>query len=192
MKVVGFLGSPRPDGNSESMLRRVFDVLESEGIETEVVRVGGRPLQGCLGCMKCYETRDGRCANNTDELNDYIEKMKDADGIIFASPTYFSDVTAEMKALIDRTGMVTRAGGDLLRGKVGAAVVSARRSGAIHAFDTINHLFLMSQMMIPGSSHWNIGFGGAPGDVLADEEGMETMETLGYNMAWLLKKIISS
>lgn len=192
MKVVGFLGSPRPDGNSESMLRRVFDVLESEGIETEVVRVGGRPLQGCLACMKCYETRDGRCANNTDELNDYIEKMKDADGIIFASPTYFSDVTAEMKALIDRTGMVTRAGGDLLRGKAGAAVVSARRSGAIHAFDTINHLFLMSQMMIPGSSHWNIGFGGAPGDVLADEEGMETMETLGYNMAWLLKKINSS
>ncbi|HOL42263.1 flavodoxin family protein [Methanospirillum sp.] len=189
MKVVAFLGSPRPDGNSEHLVRRVFDILESNGIETEMVRIGGKPLHGCLACMKCYETRNGQCANQTDDLNDYIEKMREADGIIFASPTYFADVTAEMKALIDRTGMLSRSGGDFLRFKVGAAVISVRRGGAIHAFDTINHLFLMCQMIVPGSSYWNIGLGRLPGEVDADEEGMECMETLGVNMTWLLKRI---
>ena len=189
MKVVAFLGSPRPDGNSERMVRRVFDVLEQEGIETEMVRVGGKPIHGCLACMKCFETRDGQCANQTDDLNEYVEKMRDADGIIFASPTYFADVTAEMKALIDRTGMLSRSSGDFLRFKVGAAVISVRRGGAIHAFDTINHLFLMCQMIVPGSSYWNMGLGRLPGEVDSDEEGMECMETLGINMAWLLSRI---
>jgi len=146
-------------------------------------------LHGCLACMKCYETRNGQCANQTDDLNEYVEKMREADGIIFASPTYFADVTAEMKALIDRTGMLSRSGGDFLKFKVGAAIISVRRGGAIHAFDTINHLFLMCQMIVPGSSYWNMGLGRLPGEVDSDEEGLECMETLGVNMTWLLKRI---
>ena len=189
MKVVAFLGSPRPNGNSEQMVRRVFGVLESNGIKTEMIRVGGKPLHGCLACMKCFETRNGQCANQTDDLNDYVEKMREADGIILASPTYFADVSAEMKALIDRTGMLTRSGGDFLRYKVGAAVISARRAGSTHAFDTINHLFLASQMIVPGSSYWNMGLGRLEGEVSEDEEGMDCMETLGMNMAWLLHRI---
>ena len=189
MKVVAFVSSPRVGGNSERLVLHVLRVLEDEGIQTEIVHIGGRPLQGCLGCMKCFETRDGYCTNQTDDLNEYVAKMREADGIILASPTYFADVNAEMKALIDRTGMVTRAGGDLLRRKVGAAVISARRAGAIHAFDTVNHLFLLSQMIVCGSAYWNIGLGRLPGEVEEDEEGMETMEILGRNMAWLLRKI---
>ena len=189
MKVVAFLGSPRPNGNSEHMVRRVFDILESNGIKTEMIRIGGKPLHGCLACMKCFETRNGQCANQTDDLNDYIDKMREADGIIFASPTYFTDVSAEMKALIDRTGMLSRSGGEFLRFKVGAAIISFRRAGAIHAFDTINHLFLSSQMIVPGSSYWNVGIGRLPGEVETDREGMECMETLGVNMVWLLHHI---
>jgi len=115
--------------------------------------------------------------------------MIEADGILLASPTYFADVTAEMKAFIDRCGMIGKANGDLFQRKVGAAIISVRRGGAIHAFDTINHFFLISQMIIPGSSYWNMGLGGNPGDVESDEEGLATMELLGHNMAWLLKKI---
>jgi multimeric flavodoxin WrbA len=139
--------------------------------------------------MKCFETHSGQCANQTDDLNDYVEMMREADGIIFASPTYFADVTPEIKALIDRTGMLSRSGGDFLKYKVGAAVISVRRGGAIHAFDTINHLFLACQMIVPGSSYWNMGLGRVPGDVHADEEGMQCMETLGENMVWLLKRL---
>lgn len=171
------------------MVRRVFDILESSGIETEMVRIGGKPLRGCLAGMKFFEIGDGRCANQTNDLYEYVEKMRDADGIIFASPTYFADVTAEMKALIDRTGMLSRSNRDFLRFKVGAAVISARRGGAIHAFDTINHLFLMCQMIVPRSSYWNMGFGRLPGEVDADEEGIECMETLGTNITWLLSRI---
>jgi multimeric flavodoxin WrbA len=115
--------------------------------------------------------------------------MLDADGIILASPTYFSDVSTEMKALIDRAGFVAKANQDMFRRKVGASVVAVRRAGAIHAFDTMNHFFFISQMIVPGSSYWNIGVGLAPGDVKADDEGTMTMQTLGTNMAWLLKKI---
>ena len=115
--------------------------------------------------------------------------MLDADGIILASPTYFADVSTEMKALIDRSGFVAKANQDMFRRKAGAAVVAVRRGGAIHAFDTINHFFFINQMIVPGSSYWNIGIGLAPGDVNSDEEGIMTMKTLGANMAWLMKKI---
>ncbi len=189
MKVVAFSGSPRKEGNSELMIRRVFDILEEEGIQTELVRIGGRLLQGCTACNTCFENRDESCSISPDGLNEYIKKMVEADGIILASPTYFSDVTAEMKAFLDRCGMVGKANGDLFQRKVGVAIVSVRRGGAIHALDTINHFFLTSQMIIPGSSYWNIGLGGAVGEVEEDDEGMATMELLGHNMAWLLRKI---
>jgi len=189
MKVVAFSGSPRKDGNCERMIRTVFAVLEEEGIKTELVQIGGSLLQGCTACNKCYENQDEACVIRSDCLNEFVQKMIEADGILLASPTYFADVTAEMKAFIDRCGMIGKANGDLFQRKVGAAIISVRRGGAIHAFDTINHFFLISQMIIPGSSYWNMGLGGNPGDVESDEEGLATMELLGHNMAWLLKKI---
>ena len=125
----------------------------------------------------------------TDSLNEYIEKMLESDGILLGTPTYFSDVSASMKALIERAGMVARANGDLFRRKVGAGVVAVRRAGANHAFNSLNFFFLIGQMIIPGSNYWNIGIGRDPGDVSNDPEGMETMKVLGQNMAWLLKKL---
>ena len=189
MKVIGFSGSPRTGGNTERMIQKIFSTLEEEGIDTELIQIGGEPLHGCRACMKCYENINGTCAIATDNLNEYIDKMKMADGIILGSPTYFADVTSEMKAFIDRCGMVAKANGDLFQRKVGAAIVAARRGGAIHAFDTMNHFFFISQMIVPGSSYWNMGIGRAPGEVEDDGEGMMTMEILGQNMAWLLKKI---
>lgn len=189
MKVVGFNGSARKDGNTAILINSVFDVLEKAGIETELIQMAGKRIRGCIACYKCKENKDGRCAVNDDVLNEYIEKMVHADGIILGSPTYFTDVTAEMKALIDRAGFVAKGNGDMFKHKVGAAVVAARRAGSIHAFDTINHFFLINQMIVPGSNYWNVGFGGAKGEVKKDEEGVLTMKTLGENFAWLLNKI---
>ncbi len=189
MKVAAFNGSPQRDGNTARMLRYALAELEAAGVETELVHVGGRPLRGCLACRKCFERQDRRCVNDTDAMNGFIETMIGADGILLGSPTYFSDVTAEMKALIDRAGFVTRANGGLLRRKVGAAVAVHRRAGAMHVFDTLNHFFLIGEMVVVGSSYWNIGVGLGPGDVDQDTEGIETMRTLGRNMAWALERL---
>lgn len=189
MKVVAFNGSPRKDGNTSRMLRTVLEALEAEGVATELVQVGGRNIHGCLACYKCRENKDGRCVIQDDILNDCVEKMVAADGILLGSPTYFADMTSEMKALIDRSGFVTRANGDLLRRKAGAAVVAARRAVAVHTFDSINHFFTIGQMIIVGSSYWNVAFGLNKGEVEKDEEGLATMRVLGQNMAWLLRKI---
>ncbi len=189
MKVVAFNGSPRKEGNTATLIKHVLDELEKEEIETETVQIGGKSIHGCTACGKCVENKDQKCVIDKDIVNDCIEKMLEADGIIFASPTYFADLTPELKALIDRTGFVAGANGGLLRHKVGAAVVAVRRAGSIHVFDSINHLFTISQMIIPGSSYWNIGMGLDEGDVERDDEGIRTMHTLGQNMAWLLKKL---
>jgi len=189
MKVVAFNGSARQDGNTAILVRRVFSALEKEGIETELVQLAGQPIHGCRACGQCFKNKNRRCAVEDDIVNDCLEKMLAADGIILASPTYFADLTSETKALIDRCGYVARANGDMLQRKVGAAVVAVRRAGAMHAFDSINHFFLIGQMIIPGSSYWNIGVGRAKGEVEQDEEALATMQALGRNMAWLLKKI---
>ncbi len=189
MKVVAFNGSARKDANTAILVNTVFRELKREGIRTELIQLAGKKIRGCTACGKCFTNQDKRCAVKGDILNDCIEKMLDADGIILASPTYFTDVSTEMKALIDRAGFVAKANQDMFRRKVGASVVAVRRAGAIHAFDTMNHFFFISQMIVPGSSYWNIGLGLAPGDVKNDEEGLMTMKTLGANMAWLMKKI---
>ena len=186
MKIVAFNGSPKRDGNTAHLLRAVLEELEAAGHETELVHVGGRPLQGCLACGRCAERQDRRCANDTDEMNEFIAKMFEADALLIGSPTYFADLTSETKALIDRGGYVARANRNPLARKPGAAVVANRRAGGIHVFDTINHLFLMSERIVVGSSYWNIGVGRNPGDVASDEDGIETMRILGRNMAWLL------
>jgi multimeric flavodoxin WrbA len=189
MKVVAFSGSARKDGNTAILVNAVLKELKKEKIETEFVQLAGKKIRGCIACGKCFERKDGLCAVKGDIVNECIEKMAGADGIILASPTYFADVSTEMKALIDRSGFVAKANDDMFRRKVGAAVVAVRRGGAIHAFDTMNHFFFISQMVVPGSSYWNVGIGLAPGDVKGDEEGLDTMKTLGQNMAWLLRKI---
>jgi multimeric flavodoxin WrbA len=189
MKVVAFNGSPRKDGNTAALLNHALRALEGEGIETELVQLSGTRLQGCQACRACFRNKDQRCVMDDDALNDCVQKMIAADGIILGSPTYFADLTAEMKALIDRAGFVGFANGRLFRRKVGAAVVAVRRAGSIHVFDSINHFFLINEMIVPGSTYWNMGIGREKGEVEGDEEGVRTMENLGRNMAWLLKKL---
>ncbi len=189
MKVIAFNGSARKDGNTAILVRHVFRELEAEGIETEMIQLADKPIHGCIACYQCTVNKDKRCAVTRDAANEYIEKMEKADGIILASPVYFTDVTTEMKALIDRAGFVARANENMFRRKVGAAVVAARRGGQIHTFDTLNHFFLIGEMIIPGSTYWNFGVGKDKGDVENDAEGLEIMKVLGRNMAWLLKKV---
>ena len=191
MKVVAFNGSARKQGNTAILINHVFSELEKVGIETELVELAGRKIQGCTACYKCFETKDRKCAVKNDIVNDCIEKMVEADGIILGSPTYFADITSEMKALIERAGFTAMANGSMFKRKVGAAVVAVRRGGAIHVFDSINHFFLINQIVVPGSSYWNMGMGREIGDVDKDEEGIRNMKNLGENMAWLLKKIRS-
>jgi multimeric flavodoxin WrbA len=189
MKVVAFNGSARKNGNTVTLINGVLEELKKTGIETELFQLAGKKIRGCKACYQCFKNKDNRCAVDDDVLNECVEKMVDADGIILGSPVYFSDVTTEMKALMDRAGLVAIANGGIYKRKVGAAVVVARRAGTIHTFDSLNHFFFINQMIVPGSSYWNVGFGREKGEVEKDEEGLRTMATLGENMAWLLGKI---
>jgi multimeric flavodoxin WrbA len=191
MKVVAINGSARKDGNTAILVKKVFKELEKEGIETELVQLAGKKMRGCIACFKCFENQDRLCNVRNDFVNECIVKMDEADGIILASPVYFTDVSAELKAIIDRAGMTAIANGRMFARKVGAAVVAVRRGGAIHTFDTINHFFLIEQMIVPGSIYWNFGVGREVGEVEGDEEGLRTMSELGINMAWLMKKLDS-
>ena len=189
MKVLGINCSPRKGGNTEILINEVFKALQKEGIKTEFFQLGGKTVAGCIACMKCRKKADGRCHQKNDVINECIEKMVKADAIIIGSPVYFADLSTEAKALIDVAGYALGFAGNQLKRKPGAAVIAVRRAGAIHAFDSLNHFFLINEMIIPGSSYWNIAIGREKGDVLKDEEGMKTMMVLGENMAWLLKKI---
>lgn len=191
MKVIAFSGSARKNGNTARMVREAFGPLAAAGIETELVELAGKALRGCRACYVCLKNKDGRCSHDDDELNAHFQKMREADAILLASPTYFSDVSAEMKALIDRAGMVARGNGDLLKRKLGAGIAVARRGGAIHTFDTLTHFYLIGQMIVVGSSYWNLGFGREKGEVEKDEEAMAVMRTLGENIAWALQRLAS-
>ena len=189
MKVVALNASARKDGNTAMLLNAVLSELKNEGMETELIQLGGQTINGCRACYKCVENADRHCVVKSDMLNDILDKMAVADGILLGSPTYFSDVTANMRAVIERCGFVARANGYMLKRKVGASVVAVRRAGAIPAFSSMNLFLHYMQMVMPGSSYWSLGIGRDIGDVLQDEEGMQTMKTLGQNMAWLLKKL---
>jgi multimeric flavodoxin WrbA len=186
MKVVGFNGSPRKDGNTGILIGKVFHELEKEGIETELVQLSHKKIHGCMACYKCMENKDQRCAVDDDAANEYIEKITRADGVVLGSPVYFMDVTPEMKALIDRVGFVSRSNGGMFRNKVGALVAAARRTGAVHTLDTMSHFFLSMEMIIVGRA---IGVGRDKGDVQKDEEGLMLANALGQRMAWLLKTL---
>jgi len=189
MRVVAFNGSARRNGNTSILLRAVLGELEGNGIETELVQLAGKEIRGCLACRKCFEKKDKKCSGSDDDLNPCLEKMVKADGILIGSPTYFADLSSQTKALIDRSGYVAVANDGMFKRKVGAAVVAARRAGAVHTFDSINHFFFINQMVVPGSSYWNMGFGREKGQVEKDDEGLRTMKQLGKNMAWLLEKL---
>lgn len=185
MKAIAINGSPRKGGNTEILLQKVLAPLAQAGWETEIIQVGGKNIRGCMACNRCFETKDGRCIRKDDLFNDCMEKILAADAVILGSPTYFASVTAEMKALLDRTGFVAFANNGLLRGKIGAAVVAVRRGGGTGVFDIINHMFLMSGMIVPGSTYWNLGFGLDKGEVAGDEEAARNMTDLGRTIAWL-------
>ncbi len=187
MKVLALNGSPRKNGNTATLLEKVLSPLIEAGWETEIVQIGGQKIQGCRGCLKCAEKKNRRCVFDNDILNGVLEKMLAADAMILGTPCYFTDMSAEMKALVDRAGFVAFVNGGLFQGKIGAAVVAAGRGGATHAFDSINHMFLMSRMIVPGSTYWNMGYGSNEKDVLNDSYGMENMNHLGRTIAWLGK-----
>ena len=189
MKAVAFNGNPRKGGNTEFLLRRVLEPISEAGIETELVQIGGEPLRGCTACNACRENKDLRCAVKTDMVNDCIAKMIEADAILLGSPTYFAGMSSEMTALIDRAGYVSAANGGLFSRKIGAAVVANRRGGATNVMDSINHMFLMSRMIVPGSTYWNFGVGLHKGDFANDEEALANMRDLGETIAWLLKSL---
>jgi len=191
MKVVAFNGSSRKDGNTAILLNLVLDELKKEGIGTELVQLAGETLSGCIACYECAENKDQKCVVVRDPVNEYIAKMKEAQGILLGSPTYIADMTANMKALIERSAIVSRNNGDLFRRKVGAAVIAVRRAGSTHVLSSMNYFFFLNQMIVPGSSYWNMAIGRNPGEVKNDAEGIQTMKTLGQNMAWLIKKIYS-
>ena len=189
MKVVALNGSARKDGNTAMLIHAVFEELKKEGIETEMIQMAGKKIQGCLACYKCFKNKDRRCSVDRDILNGIIAEMEKADGILLGSPTYFSDVSSGMRAFIERCGFVGRANQYMFKGKVGASVVAVRRAGAVQAFTSMNLFLHYMQMVMPGASYWSLAVGRDPGDVLKDDEGMQTMRDLGRNMAWLLKKL---
>lgn len=192
MKVLGINGSPRKDGNTATLIKIVFSELTKEGIETELVQLSENRVEGCKACRACHKNRNKQCVITDDFFNECLAKMIASDGIILGSPVYSAGVTSQMKALIDRASMVLAGDKGLLKHKVGASVIAARRGGAISAFDTLNNFLYSKEMLLVGSSYWNMVYGNAIGEVEQDKEGIENMKNLGQNMAWILKKIHNS
>ena len=188
MKVLAFNGSPRKKGKNYQAIQTVFEVLNKEGIKTEIIQLGGANIKGCRACYKCFEKKNARCIQD-DAFNMFVEKMIEADGIIIGSPTYFANVSTEVKALIDRAGLVAIANDYLFKRKVGAAVVAMRRAGGTDVYSSINYFFGINHMIIPGSSYWNLAVGRDPGDIQNDREGLSTLRDLADNMAWLMNKL---
>lgn len=189
MKMLAFNRSPNKDGNTYHAINLVAAELEKGGIETEIVQVGNKAIRGCIACYQCLKNQDERCAIKGDEVNEWIQKMKQADAVILGSPVYYSAINGTMKSFLDRAFFVTGVNGGLLRHKVGAAVVAVRRSGGLPTFDQLNHFLNYSEMLLATSNYWNVIHGRAPGEALQDEEGVQIMRVLGKNMVWLMKLV---
>ena len=188
MKVLAINGSPRTDGNTAFALQTAMAALNGEGIETEMITIGQKVVRGCIGCGWCGEKQQKRCVFD-DEVNTALPKMIEADGLLLGSPVYYSGINGTMKSFLDRAFFVTGQNGNLMRLKVGAAVVAVRRSGGSTSFDQLNKYFLISEMAVAGSSYWNIIHGLLPGEASQDIEGTAVMSNLGRNMAWILKSL---
>lgn len=189
MKVIAVNGSPNRDGNTYSAIRMVLDEMEKEGIETEILHVGNKAVRGCVGCNQCFRNRDDRCVITGDDVNEWIAKLKDADGILLGSPVYYSGITGTMKAFLDRLFYVSGANGNYFRGKVGSTVTAVRRSGGIPAIDQLNKYIQYSEMLLATSNYWNVIHGLRSGEVEQDAEGKQIMTRLGKNMAWAMKLV---
>lgn len=187
MKVIAINGSPHEHGNTAHALQIAGNQLQQQGIGFSIVHVGNRPVRGCMACGTCCRNKDERCSITSDLVNDTVQLMKEADGLIISSPVYFSGVAGTMKSFLDRAFMVAGCSGGLFRQKVGASVVAVRRTGGSSTFDCLNHYLQYSEMMLATSNYWNIVHGRAAGEMLQDAEGVQTMEVLGRNMAWLLQ-----
>ncbi len=189
MKVVAFNGSPNKEGNTYHGLKLVTAELEKEGIETEIIHVGNKAIRGCLACGQCAKNQSETCSISNDQVNEWIQKMKAADGILLGSPVHYSAIAGTMKSFLDRAFYVTGVNNGMLRHKVGASVVAVRRSGGLPTFNQLNNYLNYSEMLIPTSNYWNVIHGTTPGEALQDEEGVQIMRILGKNMAWLLKLV---
>ena len=191
MKILAFNGSPREKGNTYNAINMVAKELKKEEIEVEIIHIGNKPLSGCIACGKCKENKNERCAID-DEVNEWIQKMKVADGIILGSPVYYSSIAGNMKCFLDRAFYVCGVNNGILRHKVGASVVVARRSGGVSAFSQLNKYLMYSEMLIATSCYWNVIYGHKEGEALKDSEGQQIMSILGRNMAWIIKLLNSN
>jgi multimeric flavodoxin WrbA len=186
MRILGVVGSPRVEGNTERVVAEALKAAEEDGAETELLRLADRDVKPCDACLSCRKTGECRIP---DDFTSIFEKMVQADGIILASPVYFSSATPQMKALIDRAGYLSVAKGRVFENKVGGAIAVARRAGQNFTFAQLLFFFLHQGMIVPGSTYWNVAFGRNRGDVDTDEEGLRTARNLGKKMVWLISKI---
>jgi len=189
MKVIAINGSPNKEGNTWHALKIIGNKLQEQGIEFEILHVGNKTISGCLACGKCRKTMDEKCSISSDIVNEYIQIMKSADGLIIGSPVHYSGISGTMKSFLDRSFYVAGINGGLFRHKVGAAIVAVRRTGGSSTFDSLNHFLNYSEMLIATSNYWNVIHGRIPGEVVKDEEGVQIMEVLSNNIAWMLKMI---
>lgn len=187
MKVIAVNGSPHKEGNTYLALMQVGKTLIESGIDFEIIHVGNKAVRGCIACGQCAKNRDEKCTITTDSVNQWIQQLKQADGIIIGSPVHFAGIAGTMKSFLDRAFYVSGVNGGLFRQKVAAAVVAVRRSGGSATFDSLNHYLTYSEMMLATSNYWNIIHGRIPGEATQDGEGVQIMEVLGRNMAWLLQ-----
>ncbi|MFT3752151.1 MAG: flavodoxin family protein [Paludibacter sp.] len=187
MKVVAINGSPHKDGNTARSLQVVGEKLKSNGIDFEVVHIGHKAIHGCIACGQCAVKRDGTCGIKNDDLNSLIPAIREADGIVLASPVYYSGIAGTMKSFLDRLFYVSGSNGNFFRHKVGAALAAVRRTGGSHTLDGLNHYLTYSEMQLATANYWNVVHGRTPGEAGFDNEGVHTLEVLGENMAWMLK-----
>lgn len=186
MKALLVNGSPRPKGCTFTALSELAKTLEENGIETEIIQIGNKDIRGCIACRKCHSTGSGKCVFD-DIVNEVAPKFAEADAFVIGSPVYFASPAGGAVAFLDRLFFSTLNVDKTM--KVGAAVVSCRRGGNTATFDMLNKYFTMTGMPVVSSQYWNMVYGGSPEEVLQDEEGLQTMRTLGRNMAFLMKSI---
>lgn len=187
MKVIGINGSSRKNGNTAIIIGKVFEELNKEGVETELIQLADYEIQPCRGCFACKGR--GNCVFTNDGFVEIFSRMVKTDGIILGSPVYSADVSAKMKAFLERAGVVVAINPGLLRHKIGASVAAVRRGGGMTTVDTMNHFMLNKEMIVVGSTYWNMVYGKNIRDVLRDDEGMANMRNLGENMAWLINQL---
>jgi multimeric flavodoxin WrbA len=186
MKVLLISGSPKPNGNTAQLLQECVKVIQEAGVEAEIVSFAGKKIEACIACMKCSKT--GECGLD-DGLNEIIGKIKQSEGLIVGTPVYFGTARGDVMCALQRIGYVSRNNGNFLAGKVGGPIAVARRGGQTLTLQEMLMFFLINDMIVPGSTYWNMVFGRMPGEALNDEEGLATIRHFAANVANLVKKL---